>query len=707
MAIKYLNEKYGGKIDWSKNKTNIIGFDIDDNVRNMALLNIFLEIGELCDKTIVKEDTLHNDMRFEDKTVLDKAKIILANEPMGLKNITFASCCERIKKDIKGGTKAEPLFLKLFMEALDDDGRCAVIVPDGMLFNDSSLHNETRKMLVEKFNLKKVISLSDDFFLNTGVKTSILFFTREKAKTTEVEFSFIKLKKNDIDETSVIKVQYDELKKNNYTLFSNKYNAKVIDKIKNIEYKKLGEILKSNNGGEVISKEYWNKGDKILYTCCQNYIDTNYDNFPKEKLTKNGDILLPRNGSGTPYAKYPIVGSLYSNVVQRIIVDTDICYPKYIYYAINFDIQQIIDKVNIGTIPSYNFDLWKDFCIPLPSLEIQKQIVKLVELFDNNSQTCKKQLEETKEILKNYIEIQTKNITDEKSCDDLFDMTIGKKTSKDISEDGTYDFYNGSAKAPVGKAVEYSCNNKTPYILIIKDGGAGQGNYGEQIGLGKTFYVSGKTSFTTSVVALINKDEKKMDTKYLYYYLHSQKNNLMDLAQYTTGLGHMGTTKLKNYMIKTPQIEQQKEIVKYCDKLNEITINMEQQIENNEKMMKKVMDEYLKSKNKPTDLINNKKNSDSADDKDSDSDEDKKPNKIIKKKSDNNKKEKIVKKKESESDSDSDNNEAKMPKKIIKKKSDIKNVKKIAKKEDSDSSGYSDSDSDSDDTKTKKKVSKK
>jgi len=90
-AKSWLLEKYNNKIDWGKNKSNIIGFDIDENVRNMALLNIFLECGELCNETIVKQDTLHCDLRFSSGIVLEKAKIILANEPMGIKNIKFAT----------------------------------------------------------------------------------------------------------------------------------------------------------------------------------------------------------------------------------------------------------------------------------------------------------------------------------------------------------------------------------------------------------------------------------------------------------------------------------------------------------------------------------------------------------------------------------------------------------------------------------------
>ena len=166
------------KIDWSKNKDNIIGFDIDENVRNMAVLNCMLETGQLFDKTLLKEDTLRNDMKLG-KGALEKADIILANEPMGLKNLIYKDCCKRIKDLGINGTKAEPLFLQLFMKALDEKGRCAVVIPDGVLFNEAKLHKETRKHLVENYNLKKVVSLDGDFFLNTGVKTSILYFIKD------------------------------------------------------------------------------------------------------------------------------------------------------------------------------------------------------------------------------------------------------------------------------------------------------------------------------------------------------------------------------------------------------------------------------------------------------------------------------------------------------------------------------------------------
>ena len=235
MTVKYLNEKYKNKLNWKEQKNNLYGFDIDENNKNLGLLNVLLETGELCDDTIFMQDTLHRDMLGNDMKKPLNANIILANEPMGLKGIKYDEVCDRIKKINIKGTKAEPLFLQLFMQSLKKDGRCAVIVPDGVLFNDSIFHKNTRKHLIENFNVKKVVGLNDDFFLNTGVKTSILFFVND-GKTKEVEFSELKLKDGNVKETSIIYVKYKEIVKNKYSLFVNKYNIKEIEKFDGIEY---------------------------------------------------------------------------------------------------------------------------------------------------------------------------------------------------------------------------------------------------------------------------------------------------------------------------------------------------------------------------------------------------------------------------------------------------------------------------------------
>ena len=80
--------------------------------------------------------------------------------------------------------KTEILFLHLFLRLLENGGRAAVIVPDGVLFSSSRAHLEIRSELVEKNRLDGIISMPSGVFRPyTGVSTAVLLFT--KGGTTE------------------------------------------------------------------------------------------------------------------------------------------------------------------------------------------------------------------------------------------------------------------------------------------------------------------------------------------------------------------------------------------------------------------------------------------------------------------------------------------------------------------------------------------
>jgi type I restriction enzyme M protein len=81
-----------------------------------------------------------------------------------------------------GTTKSELLFLHLILRALDMGGRCAVIVPDGVLFGSSRAHVAIRKKLIEDNRLDGVVSMPSGVFKPyAGVSTAILLFTRGAA----------------------------------------------------------------------------------------------------------------------------------------------------------------------------------------------------------------------------------------------------------------------------------------------------------------------------------------------------------------------------------------------------------------------------------------------------------------------------------------------------------------------------------------------
>jgi type I restriction enzyme M protein len=75
--------------------------------------------------------------------------------------------------------KTELLFLALFLRMLKVGGRCACIVPDGVLFGSSTAHKAIRKELIEGNRLEAVISMPSGVFKPyAGVSTGILVFTK-------------------------------------------------------------------------------------------------------------------------------------------------------------------------------------------------------------------------------------------------------------------------------------------------------------------------------------------------------------------------------------------------------------------------------------------------------------------------------------------------------------------------------------------------
>ena len=107
----------------------------------------------------------------------DKYSLILANPPFkgSLDADTVSADILKVCKT----KKTELLFLALFLRMLRVGGRCACIVPDGVLFGSSTAHKAIRKELIEGNRLEAVISMPSGVFKPyAGVSTGILIFTK-------------------------------------------------------------------------------------------------------------------------------------------------------------------------------------------------------------------------------------------------------------------------------------------------------------------------------------------------------------------------------------------------------------------------------------------------------------------------------------------------------------------------------------------------
>jgi len=162
---------------WQHIRTRMFnGFDFDATMLRIAAMNLLLHGVDAPD--IHYQDTLSNS--FTDKFP-DKASngfdVILANPPFK-GSLDEEDVHPTLLRKVKT-KKTELLFIALILRMLKNGGRCAVVVPDGVLFGSSKAHQALRQYLVEENQLEGVISLPSGVFKPyAGVSTAILIFTK-------------------------------------------------------------------------------------------------------------------------------------------------------------------------------------------------------------------------------------------------------------------------------------------------------------------------------------------------------------------------------------------------------------------------------------------------------------------------------------------------------------------------------------------------
>ena len=181
-AAKYIQQNYKGDLLKRENSEHyksgmLHGFDTDATMLRIGAMNLMLHGVDNPD--IAYRDSLSTDNSDENRYTL-----CLANPPF-----TGSLDNEAVSKSLLAITKTkktELLFLALFVRMLQTGGRCASIVPDGVLFGNSTGHKSIRKELIDNHRLEAVISMPSGVFLPySGVSTAILIFTKTNAGGTD------------------------------------------------------------------------------------------------------------------------------------------------------------------------------------------------------------------------------------------------------------------------------------------------------------------------------------------------------------------------------------------------------------------------------------------------------------------------------------------------------------------------------------------
>ena len=181
-SAKYIQQHYKSELLKKENSDHyknglLHGFDTDATMLRIGAMNLMLH-------GVDNPDIAYRDSLSTDNTDDNKYTLCLANPPF-----TGSLDNEAVSKSLLAITKTkktELLFLALFVRMLQTGGRCASIVPDGVLFGNSTGHKSIRKELIDNHRLEAVISMPSGVFQPySGVSTAILIFTKTNAGGTD------------------------------------------------------------------------------------------------------------------------------------------------------------------------------------------------------------------------------------------------------------------------------------------------------------------------------------------------------------------------------------------------------------------------------------------------------------------------------------------------------------------------------------------
>ena len=476
---------------------NFKGYDISPDMVRLSLVNLYLH--GFTDPHIFEYDTLTSEERWN-----EFADVILANPP-------FMSPKGGIKPHKRFSIQAkrsEVLFVDYMAEHLTPQGRAAIIVPEGIIFQSQTAYKALRKLLVEN-SLVAVVSLPAGCFNPySGVKTSILILDKSQARTRD-SIAFFKvendgfglgaqrraIEKNDLPETARLLKEWINHgthgihgKEQTETLsgFSSVYSVcSVVGNALFVPKEKIAA-----NGDYNLSGERYREGGakthifplvRIADVCTVNprksqlndlKPDTRISFVPMADLNEyrlafqpsdekllsevaasytyfeDNDVLLAKvtpcfeNGKAG-IARDLINGIGFGSSEFYVLRSSGQVLPEWVYFCVMhplFRDAAVAQMTGTGGLQRVPRDYVENFQIPLPPLEVQKEIVTEIEGYQ-------KVINGARAVLSHYRpHIPIHPDWPMVLLGDVFKLSSGRGLTQTNMKEGRYPVYGGNGK---------------------------------------------------------------------------------------------------------------------------------------------------------------------------------------------------------------------------------------------------------------------
>ena len=354
-----------------------------------------------------------------------------------------------------------------------------------------------------------------------------------------------------------------------------------------VEYKALKEVYKRLKGTPITAgkmKEIDSSDGEIrVFAGGKTVINAHAEDIPKANTTRVPAVLVQSRGViDVVYYDKPFT---FKNEMWAYTHDKQVS-VKYLYYVLKKNINTFREAASgMGSLPQISLKVTDDFVIPVPPLEVQREIVRILDNFTELTAELTEELTARKQQYEYYREMLLSDTTDAplKRLGDTCIMKSGKAIkavmlSNEMDADHGYPCYGGNGIR--GYIAEPS--HQGDYPIIGRQGAL----------CGNVNYATG--DFYATEHAVVVKSKGEYDQRYLFYLLAS-----MNLNQYKSQGAQPGLAvgNLENLEAPVPSLEKQKKIVRVLDRFDtlctDISSGLPAEIEARQKQYEYYRDKLL------------------------------------------------------------------------------------------------------------------
>lgn len=495
------------------------------------------------------------------------------------------------------------LFVQHCVYMLKDKGICAIVLPDGELFEGNSAWSKKfRKWLSEQVNILTILKVASGTFEHTSIKTNVVIFTKDGSTKN---INFLETTKVCDVVKQMFSISAEELKNSEYSLDIGEYLVEETDNY-DVPMVALSEVITKQN----------------------NFYDINAD--IDYKIVKMSKLVAPeireiKKGCNIKSTKLQLVEEstfimskilnycygIYNNNINNGYLSSEYWIFKIrdntlFNYFMQIYKNIIVHKLKLIAhgvgVPRINFkDFMSKIKIPLPSLEVQQQIVDELSQIETSIETIESritQLKREKDQYKKYgRKAEIRNLLKEThnydvpmvALRDLFTIEYGSKNPSVTDNDNVYPSISGGSK--ISKYTN-EWNIPAETILIARSGSCGSVNKFN------TNCLMGSYGF------FLSKKNGDYNNEYIYQYLKFYQSNIESLAR-GTAVKNLNREKLYDFKIPIPSLEVQQQCIalfeekeKFIQSIEDKISQEKSYIDNLKQLAKDIISSYCNGESK-------------------------------------------------------------------------------------------------------------